>query len=361
MYFLFQYFDIIGNDKSKVAKQNITYDAPTGKVCEELGCSGGGTGNGQNQGSIINTTNNPLNLDPSRQPVQPQACPTTSATTDYSSQYQNYQQAYSYGQVQSQYMGSFGGAYSTNQFNPYERYEKYNYFHNSSVIYYFRKTDKLSSLPNFFYYRTMYNAYTGPRAFLPHSAINLSVKTPAEVGSSTVQSSLDLSVPEGGSPYLLNPSGGGQVPTGYNSVPNANNVSSPQILDLTRGTGCAIPAIAATGSLIGALGGGGTAVSSSASVVNSSFNVAPSSIVPIVSTKNASSVEASTVGSAVINSPSSSSSKREQTEPMDFSSGQGMTFTNRNFDTSTFNRGASPGDLSRFRSSSKSNPHVISL
>ena len=82
----------------------------------------------------------------------------------------------------------------------------------------------------------MYNAYTGPRAFLPHSAINLSVKTPAEVGSSTVQSSLDLSVPEGGSPYLLNPSGGGQVPTGYNSVPNANNVSSPQILDLTRTT-----------------------------------------------------------------------------------------------------------------------------
>ena len=89
--------------------------------------------------------------------------------------------------------------------------------------------------PNFC--RTMYNAYTGPRAFLPHSAINLSVKTPAEVGSSTaVQSSLDLSVPEGGSPYLLNPTGGGQVPTGYNSVPNANNVSSPQILDLTRTT-----------------------------------------------------------------------------------------------------------------------------
>ena len=88
----------------------------------------------------------------------------------------------------------------------------------------------------FLHFRTMYNAYTGPRAFLPHSAINLSVKTPAEVGSSTVQSSLDLSVPEGGSPYLLNPAGGGQVPPGYNSVPNANNVSSPQILDLTRTT-----------------------------------------------------------------------------------------------------------------------------
>ena len=119
------FLSTLGNDKSKVAKQNVTYDSSTGKVYEELGCSGGGggTGNGQNQGSIINTTNNTLNLDPSRQSVQPQACPTTSATTDYSSQYQNYQQAYSYGQVQSQYMGSFGGAYSTNQFNPYERYE----------------------------------------------------------------------------------------------------------------------------------------------------------------------------------------------------------------------------------------------
>ena len=82
----------------------------------------------------------------------------------------------------------------------------------------------------------MYNTYTGPRAFLPHSAINLSVKTPAEVGSSSLQSSLDLSVPEGGSPYLLNPTGGGSVPTGYNSIPNTNNVSSPQILDLTRTT-----------------------------------------------------------------------------------------------------------------------------
>ena len=71
----------------------------------------------------------------------------------------------------------------------------------------------------------MYNSYTGPRAFLPHSAINLSVKTPAEVGSSStaaaVQSSLDLSVSDGGhSPYLLNAAGtgGGPVPTGYNSV-----------------------------------------------------------------------------------------------------------------------------------------------
>ena len=106
-----------GKDGSKVAKQNITYESTTGKVYEELGCSGTGSGGGQNQTN--NTTNNAVNLDPSRQPVQP----TTSATADYSSQYQNYQQAYSYGQVPSQYMGSFGGAYSANQFNPYDRYD----------------------------------------------------------------------------------------------------------------------------------------------------------------------------------------------------------------------------------------------
>ena len=109
-----------------MAKQNVKYDSTTGKVYEELGCSGGGGaggGNGQNQGNIINTTNNSVNLDPSRQSVHVQQ-PTTTATADYSSQYQNYQQAYSYGQVQSQYMGSFGGAYSANQFNPYERWHK---------------------------------------------------------------------------------------------------------------------------------------------------------------------------------------------------------------------------------------------
>ena len=224
-------------------------------------------------------------------------------------------------------------------------------------------------------FNSRYNPYNSPTAYVPHSAINLSVK-PGEGSAGPTITATDLPTENPAGPtsnvvasYLDNSqdfssaTNSATVEVNRASVAPSGSVqanSSPQILDLTRGTGCAIPAIAATGSLIGALGGGGTAVSSSASVVNSSFNVAPSSIVPIVSTKNASSVEASTVGSAVINSPSSSSSKREQTEPMDFSSGQGMTFTNRNFDTSTFNRGASPGDLSRFRSSSKSNPHVIS-
>ena len=223
-------------------------------------------------------------------------------------------------------------------------------------------------------FNSRYNPYNSPTSYVPHSAINLSVK-PGEGSAGQTITATDLPTENPAGPtsnavasYLDNSQDFSSA-TNSATAAEVNRVSvapsgsvqansSPQILDLTRGTGCTIPAIAATGSLIGALGGGGgTAVSSSASVVNSSFNVAPSSIVPIVSTKNASSVEASTVGSA----SSSSSSKREQTEPMDFSSGQGMTFTNRNFDTSTFNRGASPGDLSRFRSSSKSNPQVISL
>ena len=222
-------------------------------------------------------------------------------------------------------------------------------------------------------FNSRYNPYNSPTAYVPHSAINLSVKPGEGSAGPTTITATDLPTENPAGPtsnvvasYLDNSQDFSSATNSATaaevnraSVAPSGSVqanSSPQILDLTRGTGCTIPAIAATGSLIGALGGGGTAVSSSASVVNSSFNVAPSSIVPIVSTKNASSVEASTVGSA----SSSSSSKREQTEPMDFSSGQGMAFTNRNFDTSTFNRGASPGDLSRFRSSSKSNPYVIS-
>ena len=223
-------------------------------------------------------------------------------------------------------------------------------------------------------FNSRYNPYNSPTAYVPHSAINLSVKPGEGSAGPTTITATDLPTENPAGPtsnvvasYLDNSQDFSSATNSATaaevnraSVAPSGSVqanSSPQILDLTRGTGCTIPAIAATGSLIGALGGsGGTAVSSSASVVNSSFNVAPSSIVPIVSTKNASSVEASTVGSA-----SSSSSKREQTEPMDYSSGQGMTFANRNFDTSTFNRGASPGDLSRFRSSSKSNPYLCNF
>ena len=112
-----------------MAKQNVKYDSTTGKVYEELGCSGtagsSGSGGGQIQGNTHNSVANNVggggSLDPAR---GGQGLPqTTSTTVDYSSQYHNYQQAYSsYGQqVQSQYMGSFGGAYSANQFNPYDR------------------------------------------------------------------------------------------------------------------------------------------------------------------------------------------------------------------------------------------------
>ena len=199
---------------------------------------------------------------------------------------------------------------------------------------------------------------------MPHSAINLSVK-PGESSAGPTITATDLPTETPGSSsnvvasYLdsqdFSSANSATAEVNRASVAPSGSVqanSSPQILDLTRGTGCTVAAgaagTAATGSLIGAVG----AISSSASVVNSSFNVSSSSIVPIVS-KNSNS-EASTLGTSAVVNSSSSSKRVEQTEPMDFSSGQAMTFTNRSFDTSTFNRGASPGDLSRFRSSSKS-------
>ena len=103
--------------------------------------------------------------------------------------------------------------------------------------------------------------------------------------------------------------------------------SSPQILDLTRpGASLVAPA-------------------NSAAAAAAVFNV-PTSVLPAVS-----GATGQTLSKNANSDGNNTTSKREQTEPMDFSSGQAMTFaTNRSFETSSFNRGASPGDLSRFRS-----------
>ena len=84
----------------------------------------------------------------------------------------------------------------------------------------------------------MYSSYTtgGPRAFLPHSAINLSVKTDStSAGAGGLHSSsLDLSVSEAAaaaaasSQYLL-----GQAGSASNY---STSVTGSQILDLTRTT-----------------------------------------------------------------------------------------------------------------------------
>ena len=71
----------------------------------------------------------------------------------------------------------------------------------------------------------MYSSYgaSGPRAFVPHSAINLSVKTPELPDTATT---LDLS--------MTDQTGTGTAPgSQFSSYPNQAG-SSPQILDLTR-------------------------------------------------------------------------------------------------------------------------------
>ena len=167
---------------------------------------------------------------------------------------------------------------------------------------------------------SMYNPYHSPGAFVPHSAINLSVKSGQT--SSQHHSSLDLSEAVSASASAsvnsyLNPQVFGSSSTTSASVATVRNQNvtstTPQILDLTR-----------PGTLLGP----GT---------TSTFT--PTTL---------------TEGSSTTPTKDKSTSKLEQTEPMDFSSGQSMNFAGRGttgFD-STFSRTSSSStDLSRFRAS----------
>ncbi len=107
------------------------------------------------------------------------------------------------------------------------------------------------------------------------------------------------------------------------TAPGAVANSSPQILDLTR----------PGGNLVAPAQG------------NSSFSPSPVASNNVQSATNSSS------------KPEKSSSKLEQTEPMDFSSSPVMNFPSRGgFDASSFarNSGSSVSDLARFRTSSYS-------
>ncbi|XP_040582087.2 uncharacterized protein [Lepeophtheirus salmonis] len=141
----------------------------------------------------------------------------------------------------------------------------------------------------------MYGTYNGPRSFVPHSAINLSVKTPGEALNPTPSPSLDLSVSEPNQYLLNNNSYAGGSPSTNSRAPVGSLPGSPQILDLTRpGDG---------------LGSPSTLPTSTSSSSTPSTNTAPVS-------------------------------KSEQTEPVDFSSS--LAFSPRaNFDTD--------GSLSRYR------------
>ncbi|TRY62007.1 hypothetical protein TCAL_06659 [Tigriopus californicus] len=246
------------SSSDKSMKQNVKYDSATGKVYEELGCTSGNT--------EMSRVTVPGASSYGSGDYQPNYTPTS---------YPTY--------VQSQYMSPFGASSATgggamvpsyggipSQFSPYDS-------------------------------RSMYTGTydTGPRAFVPHSAINLSVKSPGPGSSPSVApTSLDLSVStDTSSQYLLSGASNGyatgstSLATGDSSMPRNGNegggnaTPSPQILDLTRPGGSLAP-----------LGNSLTACENS--VNNSQSNL----------------------------SGSSKKTKLEQTEPVDFSSNQGLGF-----------------------------------
>lgn len=117
----------------------------------------------------------------------------TPYNSSFSSTLPQYNNAYSYSPMQSSYMGSFGSSYS-NQFS-----------YDSRSMYY--PPPPSSAAP--------------PRAFVPHSAINLSVKPP-DLPTPT-PTSIDLSsTSDQSSQYLMASTTGDTTST------------SPQLLDLTR-------------------------------------------------------------------------------------------------------------------------------
>ena len=264
---------------NKVHNQNVKFDSSTGKMYEELG-----------NHSSSNTTSASVST-----PTIPTATPAMVSSSEY---YQGYQ-SYPYTQ---QYMSNFG--YGSSAASNYDR----------------AATAAAVST-------AMYNPYHSPGAFVPHSAINLSVKSGET--SSQHHSSLDLS--EASNSYL-NPQvfGSSTSTTRNQNVTNA----SPQILDLTRPGGT-------TGSLLdtvsaAAVGTGGTSNTFSPATVTDG-------------TTSSKGLEKST-------------SKLEQTEPMDFSSGQSMSFaasrggSGSGFDATFSSRSSAitastSTDLSRFRAS----------
>ena len=185
--------------KPAASKQNVKYDSATGKVYEELGCPSSGS-----------------------------TSSSTAAIPDYSSTFQHQPyQTYPYqSQTTSYPMGTgssnFGATTATGS-GPY--------------------SSSLASVP--------YSSYAAPRAFVPHSAINLSVKTSSSSSTSAAataseagmqsppSSSLDLSVTSS-SAALDNGSSSNQylqqIGGGNNSTSSTSD-HSPQILDLTRPIG----------------------------------------------------------------------------------------------------------------------------
>ena len=268
---------------NKLHNQTVKFDSSNGKMYEELG---------NNASSNTSSTS-------ASTPTIPSATPAMVSSSEY---YQGYQ-SYPYTQ---QYMSNFG-------------------YGSSAVSAAASSYDRAATAAAA---TAMYNPYHSPGAFVPHSAINLSVKSGET--SSQHHSSLDLSEAAAVSNSYLNPPvfGSSASTSSRNNVPNVTN-ASPQILDLTRPGG---------------------ALDTTAGTSGTSNAFSPSTV---------------TDGPSSNKGLEKSTSKLEQTEPMDFSSGQSMNFTSRGgsacsgFDA-TFSSSrssavtaaaASTTDLSRFRAS----------
>ena len=186
---------------NKLSKpQNIKYDISTDKVYEELGnpscnraVSGGPINEAISSGIAAVTSSRPSALD-----YNPYA---TAGQHSYQSS-SAAASAYPYGN----YMSSFGAHYGTTA---------------AAAASYSSPYDRTS----------MYSYGTSPKAFVPHSAINLSVKTP-ELPESA--SSLDLSITDQAGHQNQQQ----QQQTAASQFSNYSGQtatgSSPQILDLTR-------------------------------------------------------------------------------------------------------------------------------
>lgn len=160
--------------------------------------------------------------------------------------------------------------------------------------------------------------YNTPGAFVPHSAINLSVKSATDSATNHLTgSSLDLSVTEASAATTrssyLNPTATNDPITAFNNSTKslAQNSQSPQILDLTR------PVL---------------------STANAAANVYNSRPTPVAAAATAAPSSSNLHATSTDLNPSVT---KEQTEPVDFSS-----FSS----SSPFCRGSASADVSRFRS-----------
>ena len=176
---------------------------------------------------------------------------------------------------------------------------------------------------------------TTPRAFVPHSAINLSVKTSP---AAQQPSSLDLSVSGEGSSFLS---------------PTAGAGGGSQILDLTRDKLYKNRSSGKTDSHYEKGSSGSPILLKIVSENQFSgkiyfYTIASRSDSGYGSSSPRTSTSLTTTSAAVTPPTSSSSaakkSKVEQTEPVDFSSGQQLGFAAAARSTGTFD------DLSRYRS-----------